>query len=136
MSEGDLLGELDRGSRGRAIDWGSPEVLDQYGSLEHLFVWSSPEEGGSSGEEDWFLESSTSLSATSGVPESIATFPATPAPQNKTSTGALHTEMHTFQQKAERASDSVVLPGRGRPKELPRLSQFQRDIQRRVVHKW
>lgn len=133
--EGDLSGELGRGSKGLAIDWGSPEVLERYGSLEPLFVWSSPEEGGSS-DEEWYVESSTSITAISRAPESIAPFPAPPTPLIKTSTGALLSHIPSFQQRAIKAPDSCVLPGRGKLRELPRLSRFQRDIQKRVAQEY
>lgn len=42
--EGYPSGELDRVNKGRAVDWGSPQVLEKYDSIENLFEWSSPEE--------------------------------------------------------------------------------------------
>lgn len=83
VQEGDPLGELDREGKGWAIDWGSPEVLDRYGSLEHLFVWSSHKVDDSSVEDEWFVESSTSVSASTGAPESTAIFPEPPVPPIK-----------------------------------------------------
>lgn len=35
---------------GRVIDWGSPRLLAEFGSLERLVEWSSPEESSDEGE--------------------------------------------------------------------------------------
>lgn len=51
------------------MDWGSPQILEQYGSMESLFEWSSPGEDSSSEEELCDLIKSSSAGATAAVLE-------------------------------------------------------------------
>lgn len=114
-------------------------MLDKYGSVERLFEWSSPEEGNSSEEDELFLESSTSMEASTGATGNTSVFKKPSVPSIRLSskfTKTLSSVSSSNQQKAIKAPDSYVLPGRGRPKELLRLSRFRRDVQKRVAQEW
>lgn len=136
LQEGDPSGEPDRVDGGRAVDWGSPQILEKYGSMDNMFEWSSQEEFDSSIEEEYFLESSTSVEASTGVSGKLSGTVKTPVPPFNVSSTTLPTRTATFQQWVSRATDACVLPGRGKAKDLPRLSRFQIEVQRKVAQEW
>lgn len=117
------------------MDWGSPQVLENYGSIENLFEWSSPEEAGSSDEEEWYMESSASAGVSSATSEKSFAFPQPSVPSSGPSI-ASSAGATKYNKGVTRAPDFCVLPGRGRPRELTRLSRFQRNVQRRVAEEW
>lgn len=110
-------------------------MLEKYGSMENLFEWSSPEEAGSSDEEEWYMESSASTGVSSATSEQSFKFSQTPVPSSGLSI-APFTGASKYNKGVTMALDSCVLPGWGRPKELTRLSRFQRNAQRRVTEEW
>lgn len=136
LQEGDPSGEPDRVDGGRAVDWGSPQILQKYGSMDNLFEWSSPEEFNSSSEEEYFLESSSSVEASAGVLGQLPGTVKTPVPPFNVLSTTLPSRPATFQQWVSRATDACVLPGRGKAKDLPRLLRFQSEVQRKGAQEW
>lgn len=85
------------------------------------------------------MESPTSKGAPTETPEGSFNPPKPPVSPFELPTASNSNSSEgpsTYRQWVIRASDACVLPGRGRPKDLPRLSHFQREVQRKVAQEW
>lgn len=115
--------ELDGECEDRAVDWDSPRLLTEFGSMEKLVEWSSPDE--SSDEEEWETGDSCHLEtqSESGDGSKLVS-------ESKEPTGTLNqssqlflnkpsitqTRAPTYRQWVVRSPDTHVLPGEGKSK--------------------